>query len=68
MDGWCGSKWRRGAPSGLMSPPAMTGSVALHANGKAWRATLAESDVLRIQRGFGLAAPRAVGRTSVVGR
>jgi len=57
-----------GAPSGLMSPPVMTSWVALHANGKAWRATLAESAVLRIQRDFGPAAPRAVGRTSVVGR
>jgi hypothetical protein len=56
------------APPGLMSPPARTGSVALHANGKAWRATLAESDVLRIQRAFGPVALRAVGRTSVVGR
>jgi hypothetical protein len=51
-----------------MSPPARTGSVTLHANGKAWRATLAESAVLRIQHDFGPAAPRAVGRTSVVGR
>jgi hypothetical protein len=57
-----------GAPSGLMSPPVMTSWVALHANGKAWRATLAESAVLRIQRDLGPAAPRAVGRTSVVGR
>lgn len=68
MGGWCGSKRRRGAPPGLMSQPAMTSSVALHTNGKAWRETLAGSDVLGIQRGFGLAAPRAVGRTSVVGR
>jgi DNA-binding IclR family transcriptional regulator len=63
--------WIEGAPGrapGLMSPPAMTGSVALHANGKAWQATLAEADVLRLQRDFGLAAPRPVGRTSVVGR
>ena len=51
-----------------MSPPAMTGSVALPANGKARRATLTESDVLRIQRDFGLVAPRAVGRARVVGR
>jgi DNA-binding IclR family transcriptional regulator len=63
--------WIEVAPGrvpGLMSPPARTDSVALHANGKAWRATLAESDVLRIQRDFGPDAPRAVGRTSVVGR
>jgi hypothetical protein len=51
-----------------MFPPAMTDSVALHANDKAWRATLAESHLRRIQRDFGFAAPRAVGRTSVVGR
>jgi hypothetical protein len=57
-----------GAPPGLMSPPAMTSSVALHANGQAWRVTVAGSDVPGLQRGFGLAAPRALGRTSVVSR
>ena len=54
----------QGAPPGLRYEPAMSGAVALHAtaNGKAWLATLAETDALGIARarGLGAAGPRAL--------
>lgn len=60
---WVGSA--QGAPPGLVYQPAMTGVLVLHAtaNGKAFLATLADAEALRLARRGGFGTVRPTPRT-----